>query len=757
LDRLSVEQKAALCVGADAWTTVPVDGVGVGAVRMADGPHGVRFVADEGATGSESVPATCFPTAVALASSWNADLVTEVGAALAEEAAALGVNVLLGPGVNIKRTPVGGRNFEYFSEDPYLAGELAVAWIDGLQSRGVGASLKHFALNNQEFQRNSIDVLVDERALREIYLPAFEAAVTRARPWTVMCAYNRVAGELCSQNARLLSDILRGEWGFDGAVISDWGAVRDRVAALAAGLDLEMPGPRPAHVQEIVDAVADGRLPQERLDDAVLRVLQLALRSHATEPARSVDLEAHHALARRAAAESMVLLKNDGALPLERGTPLAVIGRSAKEAKIQGGGSSRVTPTRIESPWDALAATGSELRYAEGWAADLLPRPELIREAADVARSAAAAVVFVALPGSLESEGYDRTELALPLAQAELIRAVAAAQPRTVVVLNSGGAVAMTPWIDSVPAVLQAWTMGQAGGPAVVDVLTGAVNPSGKLAETFPLALEDTPAYLSYPGENGRARYDEGIFVGYRYYDARRTRVLFPFGHGLGYTTFAYDDLQVSASRFEAGESLRVSFTVANTGSVAGQEVVQLYVHDAETSVRRPVKELKAFAKVALGPRETRRVTLQLSERAFAYYHPVHARWVAEAGDFDLLVGASSADIRLRARVTLTRGTPVPFALGRDSSVREWLADPGGHAVLAPLLRQIREGAAHAMGSSDADEAIGMDLNRFLMDMPLASILAFGESSPDVSATRLVDELLDRARAAASPQDGTPA
>ncbi|MEJ2667570.1 MAG: glycoside hydrolase family 3 C-terminal domain-containing protein [Deinococcales bacterium] len=748
LERLSVEQKAALVVGASAWTTVPLPDSGVEPVRMSDGPHGVRFVADEKAMTRESEPATCFPTAVALASSWDVELVREVGAALGAEAAALGVDVLLGPGVNIKRTPLGGRNFEYFSEDPYLAGELAVAWIDGLQSRGVGASVKHFALNNQEFQRNSIDVEVDERALREIYLPAFEAAVTRARPWTVMCAYNRVGGALCSQHPRLLDDVLKREWGFDGLVVSDWGAVRDRAAAVAAGLDLEMPGPRPGHVQEVLDALADGRLALERLDEAVARVLRIAQRAQTARReapgAHDVDVSAHHRLARRAAQDGMVLLKNDDLLPLTVDRPLAVIGRTAKEPKVQGGGSSRVNATRIDDAWSALLELGADLRYAEGWAADLRPSPELVREAVDAARQAEAALVFVALPGALESEGYDRTELGLPAAQVELIQAVAAAQPRTAVVLNSGGAVDMRPWLSSVPAVLQAWTMGQAGGGALAEVLMGRASPSGKLAETFPLAIEDTPAFLSYPGENGRVRYDEGLFVGYRYYDARRQSVLFPFGHGLSYTTFAYQDIHVSEASFDAGDTIDVSFSLTNTGAVAGSEVAQLYVHDAVSRLRRPPKELKGFAKVSLEPGETQRVTLRLDMRSFAYYDPTHRRWVAEAGDFELLVGASSTDIRLRARITLAHGTELPFALTRESSIREWLADTRGKAVLEPLLGPIRQGMAHAMGSADESQAIGMDLDRFLMDMPLVSLFGFQESEAGMSAAALVDDLLAR-------------
>jgi beta-glucosidase len=754
LTRLTLEEKAALCVGATPWTTTAVPRLGLEAIRVTDGPHGVRLVIDPATSGQQSAPATCFPTAVSLASSWNVELVRAVGEALGEEAAALGAQVLLGPGVNLKRTPLCGRNFEYFSEDPFLAGEMAVAWIQGLQSRGVGASLKHFALNNQEFQRNAIDVVVDERTLHELYLSAFETAVTRANPWTVMAAYNRVNGELCSQHAPLLHDILVDAWGFDGVVMSDWGAVRDPVAALAAGLHLEMPGPKTSHVSMIVTAVQEGRLDASAVDEAALRILRLAERTRVHIEPRDFDEDAHHALARRAAAEGMVLLTNHGSLPLAPERSIAVIGRSARAPHLQGGGSANVRPTRLDTPWQALSkAVSGELVYAEGWSDDLAQHPELIAEAVAVAATAEVAVVFTALPGALESEGYDRTELGLPSPQVELIRAVAATGRPTVVVLNNGGAVDVTPWVDEVDAVLQAWTMGQAGGSAVADVLLGIVDPGGRLAETFPLRLEDTPAFLSYPGENGRAPYGEGLFVGYRWYDARRLPVRFPFGHGLSYTTFAYRGPRLSVTEFDEDDAIEIAFDVTNTGARTGSEVAQLYVHDHASRLRRPVKELKGFAKVTLAPAETRTVTIRLDRRAFAYYDPAHGRWVTEAGAFDVLIGASATDIRLQASVTLRHGSDLPCILDRDSTLRDWLDDRRGGPVLAPRLEGIRQRVAAAMGGTD-EQVIGMDLTGFLLDMPLLSVLAFHEEDEGVSAIDQVDALLAQARGAdAAPRE----
>lgn len=748
IDRLTLEEKAALCVGASAWTTAPVERQGVPALLMADGPHGVRRVPDVTSIAGRSLPATCFPTAACQAATWNVDLVGELGAALGDECLARGVQVLLGPGNNMKRTPLCGRNFEYYSEDPHLSGALTARYIKSLQSKGVGASLKHYAANNQEFQRFSIDAQVDPRALREIYLPAFETAVKQAQPWMVMCAYNKVNGVYASEHAELLTRILKDQWGFEGLVVSDWGAVHDRVAALKAGLDLEMPGPKARRVQSVIDSVRDGTLDMSALDAGVRRVLRIVFMgsagaSAAREAETAADTDAHHALARRIAGEGIVLLKNDGVLPLGKPGRIAVIGRAAREPHFQGGGSSFINPTRVDVPLDAIRAraAGASVTYAAGYPADLSLEPALIAEAAAHAAEAEIALVFVALPGSIESEGYDRPNLDLTPQQVALIKAVTAAQPRTVVVINSSSAMAMREWIDGAAAVLEAWLMGQAGGAALADIFFGDVNPSGKLAETFPLALSDTPAHLNYPGENGAVRYGEGLYIGYRYYDAAARPVLFPFGFGLSYTTFGYSNARVSAATFKDTESITVSIDITNTGAVAGKEVVQLYVHDKVSRLARPPKELKAFAKVDLRPGETRTVTMPLDFRSFAYYDPAHSQWVAESGEFELRIGASSADIRCALTVTLQSTQALPSLLNRASTVREWLADPRGSEVFRPIYRRMQAEMSRAMGA-DQDEGIGMDMSGFILDLPLLSVFHFQEGGLPVSPEEMVDALI---------------
>ena len=607
VQQMTLEEKAALCTGASSWTTTAVDRLGIPEMFMADGPHGVRRVPDIHAMGAPSLPATCFPTASCLASTWNAALIREVGEALGQEATALGVDVLLGPGVNMKRTPLCGRNFEYFSEDPFLAGELAASLVDGVQSTGVGTSLKHFAANNQEYQRFSINALIDERTLREIYLAAFETVVKKARPWTVMCAYNKLNGTHCSEHHELLVDILKDEWGFEGLVMSDWGAVHDRVKSLQGGLDLEMPGPRERRVQAVIEAVRSGELDEASLDEAVRRILTVVFKAKATPKGGEFDASAHHALARRAAGEGIVLLKNDGLLPLRSPQRIAVIGRAAQQPHFQGGGSSHIVPTQVDVPFDELRklAGAAELTYCDGYPAGDSFDQALIDEAVQAAAAAEVALLYLALPHFKESEGYDRPDLDLTPQQVALIQAVCAVQPQTVVILNNGSALAMSAWIDGAAAVLEAWMMGQAGGGAIADVLWGKVNPSGKLAETFPLKEADTPAFINFPGGHGEVRYGEGLFIGYRYYDAKDQPVLFPFGHGLSYTTFAYSNPRVSAATFKDVDGLTVSVDVTNAGSVAGQEIVQVYVHDRQAGLVRPPKELKGFAKVALEPGET--------------------------------------------------------------------------------------------------------------------------------------------------------
>lgn len=750
--QMTLEEKAALCTGASAWTTTPIDRLGVPEMLVSDGPHGVRRLPNVHEMMSESLPATCFPTASALASSWDVDLIRSVGEALAEECISLDVDVLLGPGVNMKRSPLGGRNFEYFSEDPYLAGELAASYINGVQSKGVGTSLKHFAANNQEFQRFSISAEVDERTLREIYLVAFEKAVKQAQPWTVMCAYNKVNGTYASEHRTLLTEILKEEWGFEGLVVSDWGAVHDRVAALQGGLDWEMPGPQARRVKDVVAAVRAGVLDEAILDEAVRRILRVVFMVQETPKGGDFDVEAHHELAYRAAAEGMVLLKNDGILPLKEVKRIAVIGRGAKHAHFQGGGSSHINPTRVAVPFEELQARAgaAHLTYAEGYPADDAFRQELIDEAVALAQAADVALLVIALPAFKESEGYDRSDLDLTAQQVALIRAVAEVQPRTVVVLNNGAAVAMSAWIGQVAAVLEGWMMGQAGGAAIADILFGRINPSGKLPETFPLQLADTPAYLNWPGEANTVRYGEGLFIGYRYYDAREMPVLFPFGHGLSYTTFAYSNPRVSTTAFKDVDGVTVSVDVTNTGALFGQETVQVYVHDQQSGLPRPYKELKGFAKVALQPGETRTVSIPLDFRAFAYYHPEYGQWITEDGAFDLLIAASATDIRHTLTVTLESTLILPCILDKESTIREWLADPHGREALGPFYAKVEAEVRNMLGggveqAGSDHNAIGVDIMEMFGDMPLVSMLMFQQDAYESHPEDIVTNLLQQA------------
>ncbi|MEA3375213.1 MAG: glycoside hydrolase family 3 C-terminal domain-containing protein [Chloroflexota bacterium] len=665
LARLTLQEKAALCSGQDFWNLEGVPRTGVPSIAVADGPHGLRKQrhTQDGFVQSSNVPATCFPTAVTLASTWDPDLLREVGAAIGEEARAEGVSVILGPGVNIKRSPLCGRNFEYYSEDPYLSSVLATAFVRGVQDMGVGTSLKHFAANNQETRRFSINAIVDERALREIYLASFEHVVKAARPWTVMAAYNRLNGPYCSEHPELLTGILRNEWGYQGLVMSDWGAVNQRVAGLEAGLDLEMPGLKNGRDGEIVEAVREGHLSMEVLDWAVERVLTLVSKAAATGLAPDdYDRDAHHHLARRAAGEGAVLLKNEGAvLPLTSDLSIALIGAFAKSPRYQGGGSSAVTPTRIDTAYDAIArrvGAGAMLTYAPGYdpKTDALA-PALIDEAQQVAQEAEIALVFAGLPAFYETEGLDRQHMAMPAQHNSLIEAVAEVNPNTVVVLMNGAPLEM-PWQVKVPAILEAYLGGQAGGAAVARLLYGEVNPSGKLAETFPFRLEDHPAHAFFTGGPRTVEYRESIYVGYRCYDTADKPVLFPFGHGLSYTTFSYTDLRLSASQMHDDGEIDVSVTITNTGTRAGREVVQLYVHDVESIVFRPTQELKGFAKVSLEPRKSTTVTIALNRRSFAYWDTGLRDWRVEAGEFEIRVGASSRDIRAVATVEVRTTHP---------------------------------------------------------------------------------------------------
>jgi len=750
--QMTLEEKAALSIGASAWTTTPIEHLDVPEMVVADGPHGVRRVPGVNEMGSTSLPATCFPTASSLASTWDVGLVQRVGETLGEECVALNVDVLLGPGVNMKRSPLGGRNFEYFSEDPYLAGELAASFINGVQSKGVGTSLKHYTANNQEFQRFSISAEVDERTLREIYLPAFAKAVKQAQPWTVMCAYNKVNGAFASEHDQLLNKILKDEWGFKGLVVSDWGAVHDRVAALKGGLDWEMPGPQERRAKEVIAAVESGELDEAVLNESVRRILRIVMMAAETPKGGKFDMDAHHELAHQAASEGMVLLKNNGLLPLRGQQQIAVIGRSAENAHFQGGGSSHISPTKVAVPFKELQAQAGDakLAYAEGYPEDNTFRQDMIDEAVDLSKEADVALLYIALPTFKESEGYDRNDLDLTDQQIALIKAVAAVQPNTVVILNNGSALTMSAWIDDVAAVLEGWLMGQAGGMAIADILFGKVNPSGKLAETFPLKLADNPAHINWPGEAGSVRYGEGIFIGYRYYDAKEMPVLFPFGYGLSYTTFAYNNAKVSATQFKDVDGVTVSVDVTNTGDVAGKEVVQFYVHDKDAGLVRPEKELKGFAKVELQPGETKTVSVALNFRAFAFYHPEYAQWITEDGDFDILIAANAADIRESVTVTLESTLDLPCILDEESTINDWMADPRGRAIVEPYISQIENAARQMFGGGDnerynTDSALGLDVMVMFSDMPLVSVLMFMKHALPKHPEDLIAEMLEQA------------
>jgi beta-glucosidase len=849
IKQMTLEEKVSLCSGADSWHTRAINRLGIPAIRMTDGPHGVRRPYDNDET---SWPANSYPTASAMAATWNTGLAQRVAEALGKETKSKGCDILLGPAINIHRTPLCGRNFEYYSEDPYLAGRMAVAYIQGLQSQNVGASLKHYACNNSEFERFTLSSEIDERTLREIYLPAFQAAVEEAQPWTVMCSYNKINGTWASENRYLLTDILRSEWGFQGFVVSDWGAVHNRILSSNAGLDLEMPGLGEMPTQILMNAVRQGQVEEAVVDEIVRRILRVVFLARGDGQSKELDgeaanTEANRALAREAAGESIVLLKNEGSLlPLGNGKlrSIAVFGPNADVARIQGGGSAQVNPYYTISPlqgirtrageavkveysqgcknnvtppvldgehvylpaseadenrahgfqaayyagddfsgepviktveqvvrfsgknlpdgqenkgpvsvrwqgvfdapitgeyvfslssagqsrllvdgelitdhwndpnlseymavWPWRSKTGSilmtagksydlviEYKSVPGWyrlnAGYEIPLPaDELQRVARLASQADVAVVCVGTTYEHETEGFDRVDWELPGDQARLLETVARANPRTVVVLTNGSPLGMAGWVNKVPAVLEAWFNGQETGNAIADVLFGDVNPSGKLPDTYPVYYQDNPSFINYPGENGQVRYGEGLFVGYRYYDAKDIEPLFPFGYGLSYTSFTYENVRVSVDEMEQDGSLNVSLTVRNSGTRSGKEVVQLYVRDEVSRLVRPSKELKGFQKVDLAGGESKTVTFTITAKELSYYDPGEKAWVAEQGVFELLIGSSSRDIRGRAKFTLKSGPPKRRArLNRDSSVGEILADDSGRAVLERML-----------------------------------------------------------------------
>lgn len=705
ISQMTLKEKASLCSGKDFWHLKSIERLGLPEIMVCDGPHGLRKQnAENKKVGiGNSYPATCFPTAVTTACSWDRDLIYKMGQALAEECLQHGVSVLLGPGVNMKRSPLCGRNFEYFSEDPELAGEMGAAFIAGVQSKGIGTSLKHFAGNSQEMKRMTSNSIIDERALREIYLRAFEKTVKKSQPWTVMNAYNLLNGTYCSENDWLQNKVLRDEWGFKGAVVSDWGAVNDRVAGLNAGNDLEMPSSGGVNDAKIVEAVKCGVIDEMTLDERVDKLIDIILKGAANKkPGYKFDVKAHNLLSRQIAEQSMVLLKNDGnILPLKRveGEYVAVIGAFADNPRYQGAGSSIINPTMIDSGRRAFNNSPISVKFADGYDRSGKRKNEdaYITEACNLAKNASKAVVFIGLTDDYESEGFDRSTMKLPDGHNRLVEAVSRVNDNVIVVLEGGSPVEM-PWADDVKAILNAYLGGQSVAPAIVDVLTGKANPCGKLAETYPVCLKDTPTSFRYPDSKEDVQYRESIFIGYRYYDKVGRNVRFPFGFGLSYTSFEYSDIKLKKKNLTKGEGAKVTFTIKNTGDVAGSEIAQVYVAKPESKIFRAPKELKGFVKIHLDPGEEKKVTVELDDRAFAFWNTATEDWCVESGEYKILVGASSRDIRLEAAAKMKSEDDETIVDLRESAGVYFDGDParareddfkviyGGEFKLAPEI-----------------------------------------------------------------------
>ena len=683
ISQMTLKEKASLCSGKDFWHLKSIERLGIPEIMVCDGPHGLRKQNSENKKVGigNSYPATCFPTAVTTACSWDRDLIYRMGQALAEECLQHDVSVLLGPGVNMKRSPLCGRNFEYFSEDPELAGEMGAAFIAGVQSMGIGTALKHFAGNSQEMKRMTSNSIIDDRALREVYLRAFEKAVKKSQPWMVMNAYNLLNGTYCSENDWLQNKVLRDEWGFEGAVVSDWGAVNDRVAGLNGGNDLEMPSSGGINDAKIVEAVKCGVIDEDTLDERVDKLVDIILKGAANRrPGYKFDVKAHNLLSRQIAEQSMVLLKNeDNILPLKRaeGEYVAVIGAFADKPRYQGEGSSVINPTMIDSGRRAFNNSPIDVKFADGYDRSGKRKNEdaYITEACNLAKNASKAVVFIGLTDDYESEGFDRTTMKLPDGHNRLVEAVSRVNENVIVVLQGGSPVEM-PWADDVKAILNAYLGGQSVAPAIVDVLTGKANPCGKLAETYPICLKDTPTSFRYPDSKEDVQYRESIFIGYRYYDKVERNVRFPFGFGLSYTSFEYSDIKLKKKNLTKGEGAKVTFTIKNTGDVAGAEIAQVYVGKPESRVFRAPKELKGFVKVYLEPGEEKKVSVELDDRAFAFWNTATDGWCVESGEYNILVGASSRDIRLEAAVKMKSEDDATIVDLRESAGVYFDGDP---------------------------------------------------------------------------------
>ena len=741
ISQLTLEEKAGLCSGADHWHTKAVERLGIPAVKFSDGPHGVRAEDPHADRPYTFIPTICFPAACATAASFDVEALEQMGRALGRECQAVEVDTLLGPAVTIKRSPVCGRNFEYFSEDPYLTGKLASAYIHGVQSQGVGTSVKHFAANNQEYRRMGCSSDMTERTLREIYLSAFEECVKTQQPKTIMCSYNKINGDYAAEHKHLLTEVLRDEWGYEGIVVTDWGAVADRVKGVAAGLDLEMPGTGGMNDRYIVEAVKNGTLSEKDLDKAVENMLRFVFSCADSRREEQLDLERDHALAVNIAAESAVLLENNGVLPLGAGQKIAYIGGFAEAPRFQGGGSSHLTPSQSVSALEMARAKGRGVSYTMGFLVDEDTWNDADAAAAvENARQADVAVIFAGLPEAFESEGYDRTHMRLPDCQNRLIAEIAAVQPNTVVVLHNGSPVEC-PWAGDVAAVLEMYLSGQGGGEACDRLLWGESNPCGKLPETFPLKLEDNPSYLNFGGDGRNVRYAEGSYVGYRYYDTKKMPVRWAFGHGLSYTSFSYSNLRFSADTFADGQTICVQADITNTGKIAGKEIVQLYVADQNGTVGRPAKELKGFTKVALAPNETKTVSFTLDPRSLSYYEEKINDWFAPTGNYEIIVSTSSDRKELSGKIRFETKRLLPLCVDDDTPLDVLDRDPRTHDAVQELIALIRRKIPMIPQTDDEDTAQEMGGD---MEIPLKCFVIF-EGYPREKMAALIEKLKELA------------